>query len=67
VGSAAGLVWLRIWRARRRRTILSRAHRLREAAARNGRLCQIEVTRPRGRGGGGSSRPCRGRPRPGGT
>jgi hypothetical protein len=34
VGSAAGLVWLRIWRARRRRTILSRAHRLREAAAR---------------------------------
>jgi len=34
VGSAAGLVWLRIWRARRRRTILSRAHRLGEAAAR---------------------------------
>jgi hypothetical protein len=34
VGAAAGTVWLRMWRARRRDRLLSRAARLREAVGR---------------------------------
>jgi hypothetical protein len=34
LGAAAGVVWVGIWRARRRRTLLSRAARFREAVGR---------------------------------